>query len=1229
MKRLFYLLSIIFLLVSLTSKAQIDTEFWFAPPDLTRGTSTETPRDRPILLVLSTLGDGATVSVIKPSNLSFGPITVNIPPNSSSTINLTPFIEEIETRPADTVLNTGLLIRSTAPITAYYEVRSPNNTDIFSLKGKNANGDLFYVPLQNIWNNSQSLNGNPYIPAPRSGFVIIATDDTTNVTITPTKDLVGHPAGIPYTIQLMRGQTYYGEATSFLGSEHPTGTKIEADKPIAVTTKDDMVDLDQSSDSNADVAADQLIAIEWLGSQHIIIRGQLTGFGSNQDKVFLLAVEDNTEIFIGDDPVAVATINTGEQYQYDLETDAVFIRSSAPTYVWQVSGIGEQIAAAIIPSLECTGSNQVGFNRSSSNTFVMNLTIRNGSQNSFLLNGSSDLVPGSAFTEVPGTDGEWVWARFSYSNSQLPAGTTSLLQNFSDELFHMGILNRSKGQSANDVYFSNFSFLNLGNNPALCLGDSAVLDAGPGKTSYVWSTGDTTQKITVFEAGEYYVRTLSGTLCEAVDTISVSFYEPPVTIQTPRDTICEGTSVLLTVPGVYLFEWQDGSTNPFFIASEEGEYIVTVTDFQGCRARDTLNIYTSPRPQTPEASFVGAPIEMRSDTLCSGEASSLEMTALEGATYLWLGPNNTLYPGQNLNFNSVSTNQSGEFLAFFVVDGCESFYDTLSLLVNPSPEVYIGLTDTVCDSAEILLDAGSGATEYLWQDNSTGQTLLAQTNGLYWVEVKNEFECVTRDSVDLFFSIRPESPVLTIDGVNQDSITLCSGSSANLQVGTIQDGFYFWVTSTDTIQTPGGSFPLENIQLPSAGLYYAYYSQNGCASIADSVFIEVDLSPNVEIQSQFSGECEGDSVELLAISAEAEGFDWNNGLSEEALLEVNTSGTYIVRVRTASGCFSLDTLIVNLNPLPANPEITGDLTACEGETLTLQSNNQQGVEYSWNTPLGQTDSPTLTINEITLQSAGNYVLTATLNGCAAAESASVELTVFTLPELNLGNDVNGCVGSNVSLNGPDGFASYAWSNGANTQATSVGSGSYILTVTNAEGCEASDEISVILSGPVAQFTSNPETGTQTGTAIAFTDESTGGPATWNWIFGDGGQQAIQNPSHTYNQLGTFEVLLVVTDEFGCSDSTSRSFVISYEVKVPNSFTPNGDGFNDLFVIKGLEAFPNSSLTIFNRWGSEIFTTTAYNNDWSATGQPDGVYFCIIELSNGSKIKQDVTVIRSK
>jgi hypothetical protein len=911
------LLRVIFtvILFSSLAHAQIDQEFWFAPPDLIMGNQSEINggsfRDRPILLVLSSINEPAQVKIWQPANLSFAPITVNLGASDTRSVNLTQWINQIETRIPDSIMNTGILIRSTAPITAYYELGAANNRDIIALKGKNANGTFFYTPFQSLWENARTLGGSPYIPQPRSGFVIVATDDTTNVTITPAVDLLNHPAGVPFNVLLHRGQTYYCEATGPTAIERPVGTKIESDRPIAVTVKDDMIDVDLSNEGGADLSADQLISADKCGFKHIVVKGQLQ---NNLDRVFVVALYDTTYIYADGSIDPVDTLMAGEQYTYTFSNASGFIRGSKKISLLHVSGTGDQIAGAVIPSLECTGSNQVGFTRPGSGEFRITLTIKNGFQNSFTLNGNP--LDGSGFQPVPGTNDEWVYLNRVFSTAEVPNGQASLITNFSAELFHLGTAYR-QGASCNYGYFSNFSYLNLGVNRELCLGDSAILDAGPGKTKYLWSTGDTTQKIVVKNPGTYIVDVLSGNECAAADTIEVSYYIPPVQIQQSRDTICEGTQLLLTVPGTYLFEWQDGiTTTPFYLASDSGLYWVEVTDYQGCRARDSARVYTAPRPPKPEASIIPFGPEIISDTLCAGESLSLRMTELQGATYAWLqessqGPN--LYQGQQIDLSNLSPSNSGTYLAFVTLNGCESFYDTLQILVNPTPEVYIGLTDTVCDSQTILLDAGAGSGyTYTWQDGSTDQTLLATSNGIYWVEVENPSGCSRRDSVNLFFSVSPPAPEISIFDLVADSDSLCAGERLELSIPTLNQAAYFWVIPSGSTVNPGTELAIDETSLQNNGKYFAFYTKDGCKSLVDSVDIFIAESPVFSFNVSDTTLCGNDTLYLSAASGQGITYLWNDNSTDSLSQPITTSGAWWVRLTNTVGCSVSDTVKVDI-----------------------------------------------------------------------------------------------------------------------------------------------------------------------------------------------------------------------------------------------------------------------------------------------------------------------------
>lgn len=1054
-----YIIPFLLLLVTANTQAQIDTEFWFAAPDLTKGRFGEARRDSTIYLVFSSFDQPSTIFISQPANPSFEFITVELPANSSDFINLGLFLSQIETKPANTVLETGLLIRSTQPITAYYEVRALNNSDIFSLKGKNALGTKFFTPFQNEYNNSQSLGGSPYIPPPRSGFAIIATKNNTTISITPTADLLDHPAGETFSIVLNRGETYYGEALGFLGPEHPGGTKIESDKEIAVTIKDDMIDFDSSNDSGADVLGDQLISNEFLGLDHILIKGGLNG---DHDRAVICATEDNTIVDI-DGGAQIINLDEGEQYIYAFNDNASFVSASEKIAVFHVSGLTDQTAGAVIPSLECTGSNRVGFVRGSSAAFFLNVTIRAGSEDQFELNGDPNLLTAADFSPVPGTGGDYVYTRKSFTTSQVLAGSANTLTNDSEELFHLGTSNGTGAASMNYGYFSAFSFLNIGKNREVCLGDTILLDAGPGKTAYLWNTGDDTQTIEVTDPGTYYVEVFSGTDCSATDTIEVSYYLPPIDLG-PNDTICSGSTTTLVVEGVFTYEWQDGSTENFYTVSDTGIYWVEVSDFQGCAYRDSIEIWMSDRPETPT---------IFGDTVyCQGEDLLLNMGNFTDAQYRYILPDGNLNFNQSIQIDNIQLSDTGLYQGYYVVEGCESFPDSVLIDVLENPAVDLGPDISVCEDIEVILDPGVPSGNYEWQDQSTDPTFTPTVSGTYYVTVSSL--------------------------VNE--------------------------------------------------------------------------------------------------------------------------------------CTSSDTIDVELRPLPINPSIFGETIYCEGDTLELSTEEQaNGAIYVWDVPPGTitSNTETITINNLDDSNAGDYILVVNLNNCFS-DATTTSVTVNENPEFQIAADSIICNGDQVFLIGPADMATYDWSTGESSEFISGGIGSYSLSVVAQNGCFGFDAVNISGRGPTAAFDILPDSVSKPGDIVSFEDQSeeNGGEINmWSWNFGTGDLASSQNPTYTYITSGVYSVQLTVIDENGCSDQVSHEIVVNNNLKIPNGFSPNNDGINDVFEIEGLEGVDGATIQIFNRWGGVVFESNDYKpgNFWDGGDVPVGTYFYVFTFPGAEGVAGPITI----
>jgi len=404
---------LLLLLAQIRAIAQQDTEFWFVAPEVSKGITT-TNYDQPVGFRFSTYSLPAVITLTQPANPTFSAQSFTIPANSTAAIQFPPNFNDVENQPPDVILNKGFHIESTSPVTAYYEViGSPkDNPALFSLKGKNALGTEFYIPFQ-----TALANSSDYSPEPHAAIDIVATEDNTLVTITPTQPIVGHPANVPFSITLQRGQTYSAQAESQAGPAHPSGSHVTATKPIAVTMKDDLVDGKLLFGGTCDdLMGDQVVPVERLGTQYVVQKGRLNG----PERAYVVATAAGTLVY--QDGVLKGTLNAGQTLELTISAMSHFVETSAPAYLLQMTGTNCELSAEILPSLNCSGSSSVRFVRSTSEGFYLFLVTKAGNEGGFTLNGSGSLILPGSFTPVPGTGGVYVAALLTLSTAQVPVG---------------------------------------------------------------------------------------------------------------------------------------------------------------------------------------------------------------------------------------------------------------------------------------------------------------------------------------------------------------------------------------------------------------------------------------------------------------------------------------------------------------------------------------------------------------------------------------------------------------------------------------------------------------------------------------------------------------------------------------------------------------------------------------------------------------------------------------
>jgi len=571
----FLLTQLIFILFSFYSFSQV---------------ANPTNGDRPIYLRFQTFDKPANITVDIPSS-SKTLSTFQLTANSSYTLNLTPWILLLENDTADFVLNRGLHIIADQEISVYYELFGTTvwgggtNSDIFTLKGRNALGLEFYASFQTRWDNQIDMNA-------WASFDIIATQDQTQVEITPSKNIVNHAAVIPFTIQLNKGQTWSGRALTINAADRPTGSYIKSNKPIALTIKDDSM-LDSL---DWDMGGDQTIPVTQLGTEYIVMK-HTDNSSTLNDFAYVLATADSTAIYLSGNTVPDTILSRGAQKEYPI-SEPLYIKTSHPVYVLHCTAFGKELAEAIVPTLTCTGSKEVGFIRSDNEILVINVLTTNGNQGNFTLDGSTSMLTASDFTPVPGTT-NWVQASKLFTPTQIPAVKPNLLSN-STGSFHLSIMNGLPDSTGFRYgYFSDYGFVDLGPDSTICKGDSVEISAGIQDDSYLWTpSGSTNYYIFAKDSGMYTV-TVKKSTCIFKDTIRIHFYPNIGQLLTNvTDTICDKQLITIKAnPGFNHFQWSTGATIDSVSVGSAGYYYLKANDANGCAYKDSTKLTVLPLPK--------------------------------------------------------------------------------------------------------------------------------------------------------------------------------------------------------------------------------------------------------------------------------------------------------------------------------------------------------------------------------------------------------------------------------------------------------------------------------------------------------------------------------------------------------------------------------------------------------------------------------------------------------
>ena len=586
--------------------AQIDNTFWFAAPDISANHA-----HNPITFCFTSFSNPATVTISQPANPGFSPVTVNLDSYSYYALDVTSQENIVETAPVNTVCNYGFKITSTANITTYYQLGA-NNSEIYTLKGRNGLGTDFTVPMQNY------LVDGPPTDAMNS-IEIVATENNTTVTIIPSHALQGGiAAGTPITITLNAGQSYCIKSADQTAAGHLTNTRITSDKPIAVNSTDDSVASNQVSGySGQDLVGEQLVPDEYAGDFFIAMYNNRLF-----ENICIIPTQDTTHVYINGSPAPTVTLNTGQSYTYmpsNSPTIATMITSDKPIHVFQVTGSDGEAGGTQLPALGCTGSQEVVYARPSYSTHLrLSIVVPTAYVNGFTMTVGNNNIPLTAndFTILP-YNNAWSYCYKDFAAS-VPTQTVMVLQN-SLGPFHLGILDYYSGMSSSLGYFSDYSsvgHIDVFMRDLYCLHDSVsfkYLTENIDTVYLITPAGDTlTQEpyvlhnLTLADTGYYYLLAHSSIGCEntwLLDSINIQLvnsYKPDLG---PDQYLCTGEVAVLkanyNTDGVQYY-WNTGDTGDSIVAITSGEYILHVSVDNDaaltCESSDTVLVQFYPLP---------------------------------------------------------------------------------------------------------------------------------------------------------------------------------------------------------------------------------------------------------------------------------------------------------------------------------------------------------------------------------------------------------------------------------------------------------------------------------------------------------------------------------------------------------------------------------------------------------------------------------------------------------
>jgi gliding motility-associated-like protein len=805
--------------------------------------------------------------------------------------------------------------------------------------------------------------------------------------------------------------------------------------------------------------------------------------------------------------------------------------------------------------------------------------------------------------------------------------------------------------------------VDAGPDVTACVGEEFQIQAGASfaSISYQWQapagflscTDCPNPTVTANAVGTYTLQVLaSGPGCFASDFMTLNVLPGTAPVYTiSQDTgLCEGASLQLggasglgvshtwtSVPPGFI----SSDSNPLVTPSANVTYYLEVSHADcPVPSFDSVYVTVSPLPI----------IDLQEDTLiCQDDPLLLGYTIPQpGVQYTWspatylnnpLSANPVTTPAASVNYQLTADN-----------NGCIRV-DSVSINVTPI-SIGIDAPDTIpiCRYTSVALEVFAYPPSSLvtWTPNdgslnqTTGGLVIASPSASTLYTASISFGgCTKTDQVYIGVDSLPYN--LEITPVDTQ---ICAGEIVFLVSNTYEPAdfssiSFHWSPASGQL-TPDSLFNM--VVQPGSTTTYQRIATNGYCSDTTYATVKVlDLS-SVVISPEAPIICAGEAVQLIATAPIPVEFEWEpqEGLSctdcPNPIATPLSTTTYAVSA-SFEGCPLGGSALVTVVPRPSIAP-PADLL-CPGNSTPLNFSPDPGLTYSWSSPDDPQFSSTDPAPVVSPMQTTSYAVTVS-NATCDPEVFSFTLYVAENPSLAVSNDTVVCSNTPVYLLADTGLpGNYAWSTGdtmaaIQTPLLTEGINNFTVTYSNSCGDELTETIIVELVAGIQITSLNYDSDTTTiyeGTPVTLSVETSSPAAAINWSTGSLADTTQVTPLLP----APLSVAVTVTDAYGCMDSAAVVFeVLPTLYGIPNVFTPNNDGLNDVFqvVITGAN-LDVLSIEVWNRWGQMVYRETNGNEGWDGrqNGKPASsdvyVYKISVRQPDGKQVTKsgDVTLLR--